>query len=120
MPSPLSPPGAEGPELAEPPGFRRLRLMVTVLTATLTIGMMVIAATLVIRILMEEGPRPLSAPVAAEVAAPEGEAIIAVGAGPGALSLLTRDEAGVERLRTYHPETGAEIGVTLIRRSPGG
>ncbi len=94
--------------------------MVTALTATLTIGIIVIAATLVIRILMEEGPRPLSAPVAAEVTAPEGEEIVAVGAGPGALSLLTRDAGGAERLRTYHPETGAEIGVTLIRRTPGG
>ena len=118
MPSPLSPPDAEGPELAEPPGFRRLRIMVTALTATLTVGIIVIAATLVIRILMEDGPRPLSAPVAAEVTAPEGETMIAVGAGPGALSLLTRDAGGVERLRTYHPETGAAIGVTLIRRAP--
>ena len=101
---------------AEPPGFRRLRLMVTALTATLMIGIIVIATTLVIRIVTEQGPAPLSAPLAPTVALPEGEAVIAVGAGPGALTLLTRDDAGAERLRVFHPRTGEPVGETRIVR----
>lgn len=93
--------------------------MVTALTATLMIGIIVIAATLVIRIVTEQGPAPLSAPVAPEIALPEGEHVVAVGAGPGALTLLTQDAEGVERLRIFHPVTGEPVGAVKVVRRAG-
>lgn len=91
--------------------------MVLLLTATLIIGVLTIAVTLVIRIMMEEprASRP-AAITAAEITLPEGEAITAVGATPNALSVATRDGAGAERIRVFHPETGAELSVTGVER----
>ncbi|WP_340107421.1 DUF6476 family protein [Pikeienuella sp. HZG-20] len=84
--------------------------------ATLVIGVVTIAATLVIRILMEP-ERPAIAQIDADrVALPVGEEIVAVGAAAGGLSIATRDPAGQERLRVFDPKTGAAIGETLIER----
>lgn len=84
--------------------------------ATLIIGVLTIAATLVIRIMMETGTPAVASIGADAVSIPAAEEIIAVGATQAALSIATRDEAGAERLRVFDPETGAEIGETLIRR----
>ncbi|MEX2518890.1 MAG: DUF6476 family protein [Paracoccaceae bacterium] len=92
--------------------------MVTVLTVTLILGILTIAATLVIRIMMETGPAPVTAVAATQIAVPAGEAITATGATASALTLATRDAAGQERLRVFHPVTGAQVGETLIARVP--
>lgn len=90
--------------------------MVAVLTATLIVGVLTIAATLVIRILMEPERAPIARIGAAEVSLPAGEEIIAVGATASALSIATRDGEGRERIRVFHPETGAPEGEIAIDR----
>lgn len=86
------------------------------MTGTLIIGVLTIAGTLVIRILMEPERAPMARIGAAEVSLPAGEGIIAVGATPSALSIATRDEAGRERIRVFHPETGAPTGEIAVTR----
>lgn len=90
--------------------------MVTVLTATLIIGVLTIAATLVIRIAMEPGRGAVAAIEAESVSLPPGETVTAVGATPSALSLATKDAAGVERLRVFDPATGAPVGEVRVTR----
>lgn len=92
--------------------------MVTVLTVTLTVGILTIAATLVIRIMMETEPAPVTAIAASEITLPAGEQIIAAGATVSALTVATRDASGRERLRVFHPDTGAPVGETLVIRTP--
>lgn len=86
--------------------------------ATLIIGVVTIAATLVIRIMMESPPAREPATITAkEIALPKGEEITAVGATPNALTVATRDAAGAERIRVFHPESGAELSdITVERR----
>ena len=90
--------------------------MVTLLTATLVIGMAAIFAVITIRILSEPEKRAEIAITAETIAAPAGETIIASGASGDALTLVTRDAVGVERLRVYDPATGAETNVVRISR----
>lgn len=90
--------------------------MVAILTATLSIGVLTIAATLVIRILMEDGPPAVTSLDAESVAVPAQEAVIAVGATPSALTIATRDDEGRERLRVFHPQTGELVKAIPIRR----
>lgn len=102
------------------PQLRGLRRLVIVLTTTLSLGVLAVAAALVIRIMQE--PAPVMAPLppgavsAENIALPSEETIIASGATAAAISLVTRDEAGQERLRLFDPQTGAAVGVTLIER----
>jgi len=70
------------------------------------IGVLVVAATLVIRLgqpltVSVAPPLDLRAVAAGSIAAPEGEAIVAAGAAQGALILVTRDAEGAERLHLY-------------------
>ncbi|MFV0475559.1 MAG: DUF6476 family protein [Pikeienuella sp.] len=103
-------------EWTEPPQLRNLRRMVSVLTATLIIGVLAIVATLVIRIMMEE-PAGAPAAIGAEaISLPAGEAITAIGATANALSVATRDADGAERIRVFHPETGEELSMTAVTR----
>lgn len=106
----------EAEDWREVPQLRGLRRLVTALTAVLMFGVLAVAATLVIRIAMEPGPSPLSAVGAERVALPAGETVIASGAGPSALTLVTRDAEGRERLRLYRPDTGALIDTVNIAR----
>jgi hypothetical protein len=104
-------------EPPEPPRVRRLRLMVSALTLASILGVLVVAGTLAWR--LGSGGAAPAAPLRAEaVALPTGERILAVGRSAGALTLATRDEGGVERLRQFDPETGEPRGVTLVRREP--
>jgi len=114
-------PTDEAPEhWGDVPQLRGLRRLVIVLTTTLSLGVLAVAAALVIRIMQE--PAPTIAPLppgsitAERISVPSGEAIIASGATAGAISIVTRDEAGQERLRLFHPETGAATGEVLIER----
>ncbi|MEM7547759.1 MAG: DUF6476 family protein [Pseudomonadota bacterium] len=100
------------------PQLRGLRRLVIVLTATLSLGVLTVAAALVIRIMNE--PAPAIAPVeqigAETIALPEGEIPIAAGTTASAISLVTKDANGTERLRIYAPDTGALIDTVIIQR----
>jgi len=98
-----------------------LRRLVTALIVVLILGVITVAATLVIRLGQVEGSRaPVPpAPIAAErLSLPEGETALALGRSAGELLVWTRDEAGRERLRSFSAETGAVRSVTLIERQP--
>lgn len=98
--------------------MRALRRLVTALTLSLILGVVVVAAALVIRI---SAPAPIAGPTsigAERLSAPPGESIVASGFGPGGLTLVTRDAAGVERLRVYESATGALIRSIEIVRAP--
>ncbi len=83
------------------------------------IGVLVVAATLVIRLGQPLTPRFDVRAVAAErIAVPAGEAIVAAGAADGALIVATRDAEGAERLRLYDTATGALTGTVDIAREP--
>jgi len=117
LPPPGPPPGDE--DFPEPPRIRALRRLVTLLTLSAIIGVLVVAATLVIRLGQPLTPRfDLRAVAADSIAAPEGEAIVAAGAAQGALILVTRDAEGAERLHLYDAASGALIRTVRIAREP--
>lgn len=106
-------------DFPEPPRIRALRRLVTLLTMSAIIGVLVVAATLVIRLGQPLTPRFDVRAVAADaIAAPPGEAIVAAGAADGALILVTRDAEGRERLRLYDAATGALARTVDIAREP--
>ena len=102
-------------EAPEPAPVRRLRLMVSALIFVLIAGVVTVAATLVIRLgAIEPANAP---PIAAErLRLPAGEMIVAMGQGGGRVLIATRDAEGVERLRAFDADSGAESSVTLIER----
>lgn len=104
-----------GDDLPEPPPLRRLRWLVTALTLVLIVGVIIIAGALVIRITQPQwvGQEPITAN---RLAVPAGERITATGTARGALTLVTVDADGVERLRLYDAETGAAQQTILIER----
>ncbi len=105
----------DGEDWGELPQFRTLRRLITVLTATLILGMMTIAGILAWRIASEPA-RPAVAPITAdEVALPAGATIIAAGATAGALTVAIR-ENGAESLLVFDAATGALIKRLAIRR----
>lgn len=101
----------------EVPQLRSLRRLVSALTFVLIFGMMAVAATLIWRISSETGA---AAPLitAEEVTLPAAETVTSVGATENALSFVTKDAKGVERLRVFDPATGQEASVLVIKRSP--
>jgi hypothetical protein len=119
-----APHGPDSDEPPEPPRLRALRLMVTVLTATLILGVVAIAAALVIRVTRADPP-PAPAPAAFDPARltaeslvlPEGEDIVALGAAGDALMIVTRDASGAEWLRLFDPADGAALRAAPITRS---
>jgi hypothetical protein len=119
----LRPAPEDDDDLPEPPRVRALRRLVTVLTATLIVGVVAIAGALVIRIARPPAPPAIPASAAFDVGAltaetvalPEGEAITALGAAGSGLMIATRDATGAERLRLYGPD-GALLRVVGVRR----
>ncbi len=106
--------GDGGQELPEPPALRRLRRLVTVLTATMIAGVIIIIALLVIRL---AAFRPTPAPaLPPEVALPAGESARAVTLGRGWIAVVTEDAQGAERIRVLDAATGAERGTLEIGR----
>ncbi len=90
----------------------------TLLTATLIVGVIIVVAALVIRL-----ARPPAAPGfdprgvgAARLALPEGETPVAAGGAPGALILITRDAGGIERMRFFDAATGEPTATVLLER----
>lgn len=77
--------------------------------------MVVVSATLVIRLTRAPGAAPVTAD---EIALPAGHAVVALGQGEGTLILLTRAPEGAEVLRVFDAGTGAPLSETRVRRSP--
>lgn len=105
-------PGVE--DFPEPPRLKQLRRLVTLLTATLILGVITVVALLVIRLSsLGSGPE-----MPAEIALPAGERAGAVTMGTGWIAVVTVDAAGQERIRVLDRTTGAPLAVTEI--APGG
>jgi len=101
-----------GATVPEPPGLRRLRRLVTLLTATLILGVITVVALLVIRLAAlgpAEGPA-----LPPELALPAGETARAATLGTGWVAVVTVDAAGVERIRVLDAATGAERAAVEI------
>ena len=109
-------PNKDAENWGEMPQFRTLRRMVTLLTATLSIGVLAIAVTLVIRIASEPGAPAVTSLGVEAVTLPADAEIIAVGATGAALTIAVKDPNGRERVLTFHPKTGEQVGETIIRR----
>lgn len=90
--------------------------MVTVLTATLIIGIAAIFAVITIRIASEPAAVKVKEIGAETVFVPKGETITASGVTRAAVTLVTRDAAGAERLRLFDPATGEAVDVVKIVR----
>jgi hypothetical protein len=104
-------PDSDRPEdLPEPPRLRQLRWLVNALMLTLIGGVIIITALLVIRLAPLGAPPPL--PEA--VTLPSGERAEAVTIGRDWIALVTRDAAGVERIRILDRFTGIERASTPI------
>ena len=107
-------------EFPEPPRLRRLRWLVTGLMVALIVGVLSIAATIVIRLgfLGGSAVAPVTAP-AFEL--PEAHEIVAVGRGDGAILFLLRAPDGTEALHAFDQRTGAPAGVSAVtREGPNG
>ncbi len=92
--------------------------MVVALTATLMIGVLAIAAAIVITVSRDPAPAPLisGAELAAEIALPAGEALISAAAAAGVLTVVTRSADGAETLRMFSAATGEALGEMAVRR----
>lgn len=109
-------PSGRGGEAAEPPGLRRLRRLVTTLTAVLILGVITVVGLLVIRL---AALKPVAGPVLPpEIALPAGERALAVTLGTGWVAVVTADEAGRERVRVLDARTGAERAAVAIAPAP--
>ena len=104
--------GGTAAEPPEPRGLRALRRLVTVLTATLILGVITVVGLLVIRLwALSPAPAPALPP---EIALPAGETARAVTFGTGWVAVVTVDATGAERIRVLDAATGAERGVLAI------
>ena len=100
----------------ELPHLRRLRRMVMALMVVLMLGILAIAATIVIRLGVgggEPGPGPISAP---ELVLPADHQIIATGRGPGTVHFTVAAPDGSEFLIVLDAASGAERSRTPITR----
>lgn len=97
--------------------------MVSLLTATLIVGVVVVVGALVLRLIRPAEPPVAAAPfdpaalTAGRLALPAGETVTATGGAAGAVILATRDAQGVERLRVFDAASGRETAAIVIERS---
>jgi hypothetical protein len=107
----------EDDDFPEPPRLRRLRWLVSGLTVALIVGVLAIAATIVIR--LGFGIGEATGPVTAErFALPAGE-IVSVGRGSGTVLFVLRLPDGAERLLVFDESTGEPAGASVIARDGG-
>jgi hypothetical protein len=108
-------------EFPEPAHLRRLRWLVTGLTVVLIVGVLAIAATIVIRLGLGIGEAVPGGPVRAErFELPAGAEIVAVGRGAGTVLFVLREPDGTEALHVFGDEGGAPESRSAITRRPGG
>lgn len=98
--------GNAGADPPEPRNLRTLRRLVTLLTATMILGVITIVGLLVIRLAAFSPNPPPTLPAA--VVLPVGETARAVTFGIGWIAVVTADAAGTERIRILDAGTGAE------------
>lgn len=99
--------------MPEPARLRQLRVLVTVLTATMILGLIIILTLVVITFTQERGKSPLALPDT--IALPEGmTATQAVTFGAGWIGLVTQDETGALRFVVFDAETGALRKTVLL------
>ncbi len=98
-------------ETPEPPRLRALRILVTVLTATMILGFLTIIAMLVIT--LTRGPAATALP--GTISIPAGETAQAFTQGSGWIAVVTRDGTGQQRIRILSAQTGAEQQVIEVR-----
>ncbi|MEM8793837.1 MAG: DUF6476 family protein [Pseudomonadota bacterium] len=112
MTSPLHDPDED---FEEPPHLRRLRLLVTVLTTVLIVGMLTMIALFVIRLGLFPD-RQTDDQIAAEtVILPQKAEITAIGRGKSTILITTTSENG-EILHVFDQITGDLISETAIER----
>lgn len=100
----------------EPPQLKRLRLLVTVLTIVLILGIVTIAATIVIR-LGFGGMQSVPVGVLAEaLSLPADHQIVATGQGPGTVHVVLQAPSGVQALHIYDAGTGSLLSKTQLTR----
>lgn len=98
----------------EPPHLRTLRRAVLILIVVLILGILTIAATIVIRLGF---PGDTGARLTLEqIHLPAGQEIRATGEGPGRLHVVLRAPDGIETLHVFDAATGERISVTPIAR----
>ena len=106
----------EDDEFPEPPRLRRLRWLVTGLMVALIVGVLAIAATVVIR-LGVLGGRELVPVTAPEFRLPKGHEVVAVGRGEGTVLFLLRAPDGTESLHAFDRRSGAPAGSSDVTRT---
>lgn len=98
----------------EPPQLRLLRRLVMALLVVLMLGIVTIAATIVIRLGFPGDP---AEPVLAEtLTVPPGHEVIATGQGPGTVHLTLRGPDGAQVLHIFDAGTGTELSRTALIR----
>ena len=113
-------PDRSAEEFAEPAHLRRLRWLVTGLTVVLIVGVLAIAATIVIRLGFGFGEAFSGGPVrAAHFDLPAGAEIVAVGRGSGTVMFVLRAPEGTEALHVFDEASGAPESRSAITRQPG-
>lgn len=90
----------------------------TLLTATLILGVITVVALLVIRLAALKPEAPPMLP--AQINLPKGERTQAVTLGTGWIAVVTSDAEGVERIRVLDARTGAPRAETIVApHAPG-
>ena len=93
----------------------------TGLTAVLIVGVLAIAATIVIRLGFGVGEAFSGGPVRAErFVLPEAAEIVAVGRGQGTVLFVLRGPDGAEALHVFDAANGAPESRSAIARGAGG
>lgn len=118
-PSGAPPPGSDADQIPEPPALRRLRWLVSALMVALILGILSVAAVLVIR-LGGVSPAPFGVdptPVSAAALSLPGDAeVLAIGRAGVEILVLLRWPDGAERLHAYDARTGALRSATMVER----
>ncbi len=87
--------------MPEPPRLRALRRLVTVLTATMILGLLTIVVLLVIKIAQ---PTPAPLPLPPEISLPDGEVATAITQGRDWFAIVSVDRDGIERIHIYNAD----------------
>jgi len=82
-------------EIPEPTNLRFLRRLVTVLTATMILGLLTIVVLFVIKFM---GPVTKALNLPAEISLPAGQTATAITQGLSWIGVVTTDASGVERI----------------------
>ena len=96
-----SPVEIDDTDLPEPKNLRNLRILVTVFTVSMILGILTILALVVIKI-AQPAPAPLPRPP--QVTLPYGETAQAVTQGRDWFAIVTYDRDNVERIRIFNAD----------------